>query len=60
MAELVDGLKAPAKGPPDSVTKLWPKHMSQAVQQKQQSLPIGRTEDLKARFPKYFELYNYQ
>lgn len=64
VAERVDALKAPDGGPPDPVTKLWPRHMSQAVQQKQEGMAsskIGavRGGDLKERFPAYFKMYGY-
>ena len=65
VAGSVDALKPPAAGPPDPVTKLWPRHMSQAVQQKQEGLsagmkPGGRSGDLRDRFPAYFEEYGYE
>ncbi len=67
VAGRVDALKAPAAGPPDPVTKLWPRHMSQAVQQQQKGLsatgtaePAGRSGNLKDRFPAYFEAYGYK
>lgn len=64
VAERVDALESPAGGPPDPVTKLWPRHMSQAVQQKQDGMASsksgeGRGRDLKDRFPPYFEVYGY-
>jgi hypothetical protein len=65
VAGRVEALKPPAAGPPDPVTKLWPKHMSQAVQQKQEGLPAGvtpagRSGNLKDRFPAYFKVYGYE
>ncbi|CAL8469999.1 g9541 [Coccomyxa elongata] len=64
VAERVDALKAPAGGPPDPVTKLWPRHMSQAVQQKQEGMASSKIgavgdSDLKERFPAYFDMYGY-
>lgn len=65
VAARVDALKAPAGGPPDAVTKLWPRHMSQAVQQKQGGTASTRSEagrgaELKERFPAYFQAYGYE
>ena len=65
----VNALKPPQGGPPDPVTKLWPRHLSKEVQQRQEGLSAAQTshagsssrkESLRRRFPEYFSLYGYE
>ncbi|KAK9819165.1 hypothetical protein WJX81_000617 [Elliptochloris bilobata] len=60
----LQALRAPARGPPDPVNKLWPRHLSAATLQRQAGGgPVAQAPasgaDLKARFPEYFSLYGY-
>ena len=68
--ERVNALKPPRSGPPDPVTKLWPRHISKETQQEQQKgleqqrqspAPSQRagSKGLKERFPDYFQVYGY-
>ena len=65
----LQALQPPARGPPDPVTKLWPRHLSaDALRRQAGGGPVaetlgaggGRSADLKARFPEYFALYGYE
>ena len=67
LADRINALKPPHGGPPDPVTKLWPRHLSKEViaqqqgsseQQSSTSLREGR-HSLKERFPEYFTCYGY-
>ena len=62
-------LKPPASGPPDPVSKLWARHLSQEVLARQAgsggptqgrsgSLAPG-SHQLRGRFPDYFQQYGY-
>ena len=65
----VNALKPPSSGPPDPVTKLWPRHMSKDSQQQQQQQQLVKQrkspsqsaggKGLKERFPEYFQVYGY-
>ncbi|KAK9868184.1 hypothetical protein WJX84_006116 [Apatococcus fuscideae] len=66
----LDGLQAPASGPPDPVSKLWPQHMSPEVSQQLAArsglvpAPAGAASSQQAgrlqhRFPTFFEQYGY-
>ena len=61
----LQALRPPAAGPPDPVTKLWPRHLSAATLQRRAGggpageAPPGQGTDLKARYPEYFALYGY-
>ncbi|CAL5218872.1 g606 [Coccomyxa viridis] len=67
LVDCINALKPPSSGPPDPVTKLWPRHLSKEVTAQQQggsvqpssaSLREGR-RSLKERFPEYFACYGY-
>ena len=66
--ERVSALKPPRSGPPDPVTKLWPRHISKETQHQQQLEQQGQApapsqqaggKGLKERFPEYFQVYGY-
>ena len=65
MLARLQALRPPARGPPDPVTKLWPRHLSEETLQRQAGggpaadARAGRSTDLKARYPEYFALYGY-
>jgi hypothetical protein len=65
VSKQVDALKPPVAGPPDPVTKLWPRHISKEVRQRQEGMSTeshkGSDHDsLKKKFPEYFEVYGYE
>lgn len=65
MLARLQALRPPDRGPPDPISKLWPRHLSAAALQRQAgggpaaAAPSGRSGDLKSRFPEFFALYGY-
>ncbi len=67
VVERINALKPPAGGPPDPVTKLWPRHLSKEVMAEQQGRHPHHSRgsnskghrSLKERFSEYFRLYGY-
>ena len=67
LVKRINALKPPAGGPPDPVTKLWPRHLSKEVMAQQQGRDLQQSggsnseghRSLKERFPEYFKVYGY-
>ena len=67
LVERINALKPPAGGPPDPVTKSWPRHLSKEVMAQQQGRDPQQSGgsdcegrcSLKERFPEYFRVYGY-
>lgn len=68
LVERINALKPPSGGPPNPVTKLWPRHLSKDVLAQQQgagqeqgsSSLTDRSSRLQDRFPEYFTMYGYK
>ena len=68
LVERINALKPPSGGPPNPVTKLWPRHLSKEVlaqqqgagQQQRDSSLSDRSSRLKEGFPEYFTMYGYE
>ena len=67
LVDRINALKPPSSGPPDPVTKLWPRHLSKEVMAQQQGGGVQQSStssregrrSLKERFPEYFACYGY-
>ena len=68
LVERINALKPPSGGPPNPVTKLWPRHLSKDVlaqqqgagQEQRSSSLTDRSSRLQDRFPEYFTMYGYK